>query len=306
MDFLYLLEGLRNPVLDKIMLTVTTLGEETVFLVLSLYLLWCVDKYYGYFMLSVGFIGTQLNQMLKVIFKIDRPWVRDPSFTIVEGSADMAAGYSFPSGHTQSATGCFGAVARWTKNNILRIVSIIIIALVAFSRMYLGVHTPADVIVSLVIGAILIFALYPLIKKAKKNYKVMYCFIGIMLLWSILQILFMEFFPFSDGLSEKELYSSLKNAYKMAGAVSGFAVMFELDRRYIKFETKAVWWAQIIKLVGGLSLTIAVKNICYAVFGLIPYEPFSRFLSYFFMVLFATCVWPLTFRFFSKLDKNKR
>ena len=71
MDFLYLLEGLRNPVLDKIMLTVTTLGEETVFLVLSLYLLWCVDKYYGYFMLSVGFIGTQLNQMLKVIFKID-------------------------------------------------------------------------------------------------------------------------------------------------------------------------------------------------------------------------------------------
>lgn len=169
MDFLYLLEGLRNPVLDKIMLTVTTLGEETVFLVLSLYLLWCVDKYYGYFMLSVGFIGTQLNQMLKVIFKIDRPWVRDPSFTIVEGSADMAAGYSFPSGHTQSATGCFGAVARWTKNNILRIVSIIIIALVAFSRMYLGVHTPADVIVSLVIGAILIFALYPLIKKSKEK-----------------------------------------------------------------------------------------------------------------------------------------
>ena len=306
MKFLYLLEGLRNPVLDKIMLTITTFGEETVFLVLSLYLLWCVDKYYGYYILSVGFIGTQLNQLLKVIFKIDRPWVRDPSFTTVEGATEAAGGYSFPSGHTQSATGCFGAIARWTKNNILRIVSILMILLVAFSRMYLGVHTPADVITSLIIGSVLVFALYPIFRKARENYKVMQWFIGIMLMWSFVQILFMEFFPFSDGLNEAELLSGLKNAYKMAGAVSGFAVMFELDRRYIKFETKAVWWAQIIKLVGGLSLTLAVKSICKAIFSFIPYVPLSRFFSYFFMVLFAACVWPLTFRFFSKLDKNKR
>ena len=67
MDFLYFLEKLRIPVLNEVMLLITRLGEETAFLVLALIVFWCVDKHQGYYLLNVGFLGTVLNQFLKMI-----------------------------------------------------------------------------------------------------------------------------------------------------------------------------------------------------------------------------------------------
>ena len=124
----------------------------------------------------------------------------------------------------------------------------------------------------------------------------------VMVLISVAQAVYMTVTLYSA--TEPELISSLKNAYKMLGAVCGMVVVYELDIRYINFETKAVWWAQAIKLILGLLLTVLVKELCYAVFGLIPWEPLSRAFSYFFMVVFAGAVWPLTFRFFAKMGKK--
>ena len=56
MGFLYLLEDIRVPVLNEFMLAITTLGEETAFLVVALILFWCVNKRLGYYILSVGFL----------------------------------------------------------------------------------------------------------------------------------------------------------------------------------------------------------------------------------------------------------
>ena len=71
MQFLYFLDGIRNPVFDIIMSFFTLFGEETIFIVLAMILFWCVDKYEGYYMLTIGFLGTQLNNFLKVNFRID-------------------------------------------------------------------------------------------------------------------------------------------------------------------------------------------------------------------------------------------
>ena len=94
MEFLYLLESIRTEFLDTIMLIITAFGEETVFMLIAMFVLWCVDKYEGYYILFIGFIGTQINQLLKVSFRIDRPWVRDPNFKAVEGAIEEATGYS--------------------------------------------------------------------------------------------------------------------------------------------------------------------------------------------------------------------
>ena len=167
--------------------------------------------------------------------------------------------------------------------------------------MFLGVHTPADVLVSAAIAVILVFALYPIINCIKNNPKGMRVLLSIMAVWCIAQVIFMELFPFPSDSDAEQIFSGLKNAYKMLGAVFGVFIVYELDLRYIKFETKAVWWAQIIKLVLGIALTLGVKELCYMVFGLLPYEVCGRAFSYFFMVIFAGCVWPLTFKYFGKL-----
>ena len=135
MSFLYLLEAARIPGLNEFMLAITYLGDEIAFLVIALILMWCVDKRTGYYVLSVGFLGTIANQFMKLWFRIPRPWVLDPEFTILEQAREGASGYSFPSGHTQSSVGTFGAIAYITKNRILRILCFIVVILVPFSRM---------------------------------------------------------------------------------------------------------------------------------------------------------------------------
>lgn len=306
MEFLYALQKIANPILDAIMLLITHLGEETVFLIIAMVLLWCVDKYNGFYMLTVGFLGTQINTLLKVSFRIERPWVKDPNFHPVESAIPEATGYSFPSGHTQSSVGNFGSIARFTKSKWMRIVCIVLCMLVPFSRMYLGVHTPMDVAVSFVIALILVFVFYPIVEKGRNNVKVMRILFAVMLLWSVGTVVFMHLYPFpSDVANSAEIWSGYKNAYKLLGAISGLWLVFEIERKYINFCTKAPWYAQVLKVVLGLGLTLAIKEICYAVFGLFLPELWYRFAAYFCMVLFAGAVWPLTFKFFAKMGCKK-
>ena len=136
MPFLYFLESIRNPIFDWIFATVTHIGEETFFLAFAIIFFWCVNKREGYFILITGLVGTVVNQVAKLIFRIPRPWVLDPEFNIIESARAEATGYSFPSGHTQNVAGTFGAIAAYEPKKWKTAVCVTIIALVGFSRMY--------------------------------------------------------------------------------------------------------------------------------------------------------------------------
>ena len=302
MSFLYFLEEIRNPVLDFLFSIVTLFGEETVFMAVGMIVFWCVNKQKGYYLLSVGFVGTVINQFLKILFRIPRPWVKDPNFTIVESAREAASGYSFPSGHTQTSVGLFGGLALKFKNRAIRIASIALCVLVPLSRMYLGVHTPADVGVSIVIALVLIFVLAPIFEKAERSPKVMYALLfsltGIMLAY----LLFISFWSFPEEVFHVDnvhnYISAVKNAYTLTGCMLGFLVVYTVDLKWLKFETKAVWWVQIIKIVGGLELVLAVKELLRAPLeAILPANTWARMLRYFLMVVTAGTLWPMTFKY---------
>lgn len=127
----------------------------------ALLIFWCVDKRQGYYVFLVGALGTVCNQFLKLAFRIPRPWVLDPDFQIVEAARADATGYSFPSGHTQNIVGTSASIFASRKETWVRIVCIVLMVLVPFSRMYLGVHTPLDVGVAFLTALALAAALYP-------------------------------------------------------------------------------------------------------------------------------------------------
>ncbi len=309
MKFLYFLESIRNPVLDTLMSLITELGSEALFLAVALCVFWCIDKKAGYYVLITGFVGISLNQFLKLAFRIERPWVKDPNFTIVESARAEATGYSFPSGHTQNITGVLGGVARFfSKKKALVWTCLVFIALVALSRMYLGVHTPLDVGVSLAVGAFLVFVLYPLVMKAFENDKVMYVLMGTVILMAVLFVCYTELYNFPTNIDADNYYSGLKNSYSLLGAVLAFPVIYFVDKRYIKFDTDACLWGQALKLVAGAAIALAIKSLLKSPLNvLFDGHCASNALRYFAVVIFSGIIWPLTFRFFpkKKLGKNK-
>ena len=302
MAFLRFIESLRTPFLDGFFSTVTHLGEETFFIILGLLVLWCVDKKQGYYLLSIGFIGTIFNQFLKLWFRIPRPWVLDEKFTIVESARAEATGYSFPSGHTQSSVGIFGALARWNKQKIVRIVCIIICVLVPLSRLYLGVHTPLDVGVSVGLAVILIFGLYPIVNKATEKPKYMRILLGGIVLLSLGLLAFVSFYKFPSDVDIVNLESGIENAYKMLGCTLGVYLSFEIDEHFIKFKTNATLPAQIIKFVLGLIPLLLIKEGMKVPLSVIFGGSYiADGVRYLLIVLFAGCIWPLTFKLFSKM-----
>jgi len=306
MAFLYFLEDLRNPVLDFLFSIITLFGEETVFMAVGMIVFWCVNKQKGYYLLSVGFVGTVINQFLKILFRIPRPWVKDPNFTIVESAREAASGYSFPSGHTQTAVGLFGGLALKFKSRAIRIASVALCVLVPLSRMYLGVHTPADVGVSIAVALLLIFALAPIFDAAEKSPKVMYALLFSLTSIMIAYLLFISLWSFPEEVFYAEnlhnYESAVKNAYTLTGCMLGFLVVYTVDLKWLRFETKAVWWAQIIKVAGGLILVLAAKELLRAPLeALLPKNTWARLIRYFIMVITAGSIWPISFKYFAKL-----
>ena len=172
MQILYLLESIRNPALNAIMSIVTMLGEETVIIVLAVLVFWCYNKKDGYYLIAVGFFGMLINQFLKVLFKIPRPWVIDENFTIVESAREQATGYSFPSGHTSAATTIFVlslipsrlSNKRWVKYLVLGLCCLYVLTM-GLSRICVKAHYASDVLFGFGITSICFLVTYIIFKK---------------------------------------------------------------------------------------------------------------------------------------------
>ena len=303
MEFLYLLEKIRVPGLNELMLAVTELGGEMPFLIIALVVFWCVDKRRGYYVLSVGFLGTLTNQFMKLWFRVPRPWVLDPNFTILEQAREAAAGYSFPSGHTQNAVGTFGALAITTKTRWIKVLSVALAVLVPFSRMYVGVHTPADVLVAAAMAVAFLMLQRPFIfRKDEGN---VLRLLTVLTLLSAAFLCFVEFWNFPADIDHHNLQSGIKNAYTLIGSLVGLVIVYFVDNKYIRFETSAIWWVQILKVALGFLAVLAVKSGLKTPIEMIcGGHMIARAIRYFLIVIMAGIIWPLTFKWLSKLGRK--
>lgn len=303
MDMLKAIAEIRNPALDFFFETITHLGEETLFLVISIIFFWCIDKREGYFILLTGLFGTLINQAAKLAFRIPRPWVIDEGFQPVGNSKVEATGYSFPSGHTQNISTTLGAPIAYKPKRWKTITFTAIILLVAFSRMYLGVHTFLDVSVSLLVGLALILGMRRFfISEERFNKTLPY----IVFAATVLSLGFLAFVLLVKGdadLDPENFESALKNACTLLGCTAGLVAVWFVDTRYTNFVTDGKWYAQVIKAVLGFAIVLGIKSgLSTPLTLLFGGNAFAaRVLRYFLIVVFAGIVWPLTFKWFSSL-----
>lgn len=302
MEFLKLLEGLRTPFWDSVMSVITYLGDEAGFMIVGMILVWCVNRRWGFRFFFMFMVGNILNQFLKAIFLVPRPWVQDPSFSIVESARDGATGYSFPSGHTQSACVTLGGAASFSRKWWVHLTAAVLILLTAFSRMYLGVHTPLDVGVSLVTGALTVLFFTWLFNKnpeERRRNSIVILLLGV--LFAVAFLLYVYLRPVRPANVPEFDAHAHKNAFVMLGTILGLVVSWFLQEYRIDAPVKAVWWAQLIKCAVGFALVIGARAGLKPVLALLDIGYVADGVRYFVMVMIGLTVWPLTFRFFSRL-----
>lgn len=301
MSFLYALETIRNPVMTAVLSAVTYLGSELLFIAAAIIAYWCVSKKTGYYLMATGFIGTITSQFLKILCHVPRPWVKDPDFTIVESARADAGDYSFPSGHTQNAASIIGGVGRASKKTWVRVAAAAAILLVGFSRMYLGVHTPADVGVGLVWGLVLVFVLWPVFEKSDekpRNITIVFAAATILALGCTIYV---SVYPWSADIDADNLAAAVKNLNMMLGCSAAVLIGAPIERKKICFDTEAPLWAQVLKVVLGLVIVLALRaGLKPLLSRLMPGLGVATAIRYGIIVLFAMLVWPLTFPWFAK------
>ena len=174
--------------------------------------------------------------------------------------------------------------------------------MVPFSRMYVGVHTPADVLVGSAMALVMVFAFQPLmLGKGKKNIPWVFACLAVL---SVAYLLFVELYPFPADIDADNYVSAVKNGYTFLGCFAGVLVVYFLDEKKLHFDTKAIWWAQILKAVLGLAVVLAVKEGTRATLEMIfSGHMIARAVRYFLVVVVAGAVWPLSFKWFAKLGK---
>ena len=106
----------------------------------------------------------------------------------------------------------------------------------------------------------------------------------------------------SEGVDAQNLLSGQKNAVTLFSSMLGFPIIYYADKHFIKFETRASWYVQIIKAVLGLGIILVIMKIFPPALEFIFGNYFiARGVKYFLVVIFAGVVWPLCFKHFAKI-----
>jgi membrane-associated phospholipid phosphatase len=292
MDLLRLIQSIRTPFLDTLIGLITRLGEETIGIVLLCLIFWCVSKKIAYVIGVAFFLSGLTVQGMKICFRIERPWVIDPAFEPVPGAKEYATGYSFPSGHTQSAAAFYGALGSQVKPMAFKIILFAIPVLVAFSRLYLGVHTLQDVLVSLVITFLLIWLTSKIITSDVESKKKELAISLFLILYAV-AVIIIAAIMYSNGTIEERY---IADCLKAAGAGIGFAVGMFVERNYIKFSVKSKnIGIHIIKVVIGIAGVLAFQEGLKLIIGTGFIVDMFR---YFLMISWVTMLYPLIIKRF--------
>jgi len=165
LDFITMIQQIDTPLLDSFFRAITSLGDELFYLLLFPFLLWCVDFYLGIRVGIIFLLSVYVNTGVKEIFQQPRPFDILPEIQKVH-----ASGYGFPSGHAQSSLVVWGSITYWKKQIWMRNLSVLLILLIGFSRIYLGVHFPTDILGGWLFGGLILGLSYFIFLKVKLDF----------------------------------------------------------------------------------------------------------------------------------------
>lgn len=280
MDIQYLLflQNLRESTNDLfspflIGMTNIAVGFWPIAMVCMVY--WVFDRKAGKRLLGGFEFGILANGLLKLTFRVARPWLRDERILPYGDSKISATGYSFPSGHSTYATALFGGLAWWQRkqNKILMALFLAATFLILFSRNYLGVHTPQDVIVGMITTIIMMYLVNSIENWTDRDPK------RDLIVMAVGIVICIGCAFYYQSIEIAELYDSAgtlvidpahmkADSFEGIGGISTFVVCRYFERRYFDFDTKSGIRERFIMGILALIPLYYWDNVIYYICGI--------------------------------------
>ncbi|MCD6569804.1 MAG: phosphatase PAP2 family protein [Deltaproteobacteria bacterium] len=261
------IQKIANPILDHIMIIFSSLGNEPFFVLALPVFFWIIDKSFAMRLSALFLLSALTNDILKYIFHTLRP---DPEYIKVL-FASSGGGYAFPSGHSQGAVVFWGQIFKQWSFKSLRWICIILIIFIPFSRLYLCVHWPLDVIGGMVVGAIFL-SIAPFIFKLV-ILKDLLGRPGLIILIILVSIGAM-------------FATTIPSAPKLVGILAGMAIGAVMEDRFCSFDPKSGnIIAKSTRLILGFVILITLKG---GLKEILPGILISDYLRYLTMGLWVT------------------
>lgn len=271
MDMTYLLwlQEWRNSIHPAwtSVLEFISLFSITYLVLVPAFIYWCVNKRKGLFIVAALNVTLALNVLVKLTACVYRPWIKNPHILPAGNSVKTALGYSFPSGHTAIATSIYGGVAVvYRQHKWLIWLCALAILLTGFSRNYLGVHTPQDVLGGLLVGVFSLWITDRLFAYAQKYPERENKLLAGGIVFVLLSIFYFSHksYPvdYVNGNILVTPESMINNGYSNVGGLLAFCIARFVEKRWIKFSPT------------GINL----KGISFCVIGLVPLLWLIKFL----------------------------
>jgi len=264
---------------DILMIAITTTGNQIFYVLFLPLCYWLYDTKLSLKIGTVFLVSATINDMTKEIYQNPRP---DPA-NLLEGIRQLNLSYKphspgFPSGHTQGAVSLWGAALYFINKKWVRILSVMLIILIPYSRIYLGVHYLGDVIGGYVLGLICLLTVIPLIILVQRNYLK----VNTVLTVSFLVIVPLVIFYIIPG----------HGINQTMGVLSGMLLGAFFGEERIDFNPRNSILPNIIKIFLGLAGVFIIKEGMKLVLPSIPMSGYFRYWLIGFWVAFGA---PLIF-----------
>ena len=272
LEILRHIQSIANPFFDFLFQLITMCGEQIVLISIISIIYWALDKKFGEYIAYSVLTSVLLNNAIKDIFKLKRPIGEEGIRTLREKTA---TGYSFPSGHTQSSASFYGAMAIYLKKKSMYIIATIMIVLIGFSRLYLGVHYPKDVIVGGILGVLTSLICYKLYNKFENK----------MLLYVITFIVFIPALTFAHSA----------DFIKGMGTYLGFVIGIYIEKKYVNFSNQGSTRSKVIRVLLGVLILLVLQV---GLKALLPSQIIFSFIRYTLISFVGIGIYPMIFKKF--------
>lgn len=266
----------------------------------ALMIFWAVDKRMGAQIFASWGTSLAVGATLKTTFCVYRPWIRHPEVQPLQDVMSGATGYSFPSGHSSSSSGFYsGLFMAYRKHKGICAFAVTMVLLTMISRLYVGVHTPQDVVVGACVGVLasllIAWAFAWVDRHPEKDWVVLAAVIAYMAF--LLPYIYFKKYPmdYVDGQLLVDPAKMTIDGFKDPGRTFGIILGWWLERRFVKFDIKGTTEQKVVRcLAGGLLYVLYWTLVCDWLGKLIGIGVVHFLLQASAQVLFMT-VYPMVF-----------